>query len=66
MVAFQRIVRSLHQSRHRGLKIMYAYPELWVLEEKVDQECDYKITFLSNNFEEFIKGLVNEEIFAEE
>lgn len=27
----------------------------------VDQEDDYKITFLADNFEEFIKGLVNDE-----
>ncbi|MED3549206.1 SMI1/KNR4 family protein [Cytobacillus praedii] len=27
----------------------------------VDQEDDYEITFLANNFEEFIKGLVSEE-----
>ncbi|MGN7356836.1 SMI1/KNR4 family protein [Paenibacillus sp. SAF-054] len=27
----------------------------------VDQEDDYEITFLADNFEEFIKGLVNEE-----
>jgi hypothetical protein len=27
----------------------------------VDQEYDYKITFLAENFEVFIKGLVNEE-----
>ncbi len=29
----------------------------------VDQESDYKITFLAKNFETFIKGLVNEDIF---
>lgn len=29
----------------------------------VDQEDDYKITFLADNFEEFIKGLVNDEQF---
>jgi SMI1-KNR4 cell-wall len=27
----------------------------------VDQECDYKITFLAPNFETFVRGLVNEE-----
>ncbi|WP_110953753.1 SMI1/KNR4 family protein [Anaerosinus massiliensis] len=27
----------------------------------VDQECDYKVTFLAENFETFIRGLVNEE-----
>ena len=26
----------------------------------VDQESDYKITFLANNFEAFIKGLYKE------
>lgn len=31
----------------------------------VDQEDDYKITFLADNFEEFIKGLVNEDVFDE-
>ncbi|SKB01359.1 SMI1 / KNR4 family (SUKH-1) [Sporosarcina newyorkensis] len=29
----------------------------------VDQEDDYKITFLADNFEEFIKGLVNDELY---
>mgnify|MGYP000564573831 CR=1 FL=1 len=29
----------------------------------VDQESDYKITLLAKNFEEFIKGLVNDEAF---
>jgi len=29
----------------------------------VDQEGDYKITFLAKNFETFIRGLVNEEIY---
>ncbi|UZE97191.1 SMI1/KNR4 family protein [Alkalimarinus alittae] len=29
----------------------------------VDQEDDYKITFLASSFEEFIKGLVNDEAF---
>ena len=27
----------------------------------IDQECDYKITPLADNFEEFIRGLVNED-----
>lgn len=31
----------------------------------IDQENDYKITFLAENFEEFIKGLINEEEFEE-
>lgn len=31
----------------------------------VDQEDDYKITFLAENFTEFIKGLVNEDVFDE-
>lgn len=29
----------------------------------IDQECDYKITPLADNFEEFIRGLVNEDDF---
>ena len=29
----------------------------------VDQECDYKITFLAKDFETFIRGLVNESVF---
>jgi hypothetical protein len=29
----------------------------------VDQEDDYKITFLAKNFETFIRGLVNEEVY---
>lgn len=29
----------------------------------VDQESDYEITFLAKNFETFIKGLVNEEVY---
>lgn len=29
----------------------------------VDQESDYKITFLAENFETFIKGLVNTEVY---
>lgn len=29
----------------------------------IDQENDYKITFLAENFEEFIKGLINEDEF---
>ncbi|MEO3944853.1 SMI1/KNR4 family protein [Gorillibacterium sp. CAU 1737] len=29
----------------------------------VDQEGDYEITFLAENFEAFIKGLVNDEVF---
>ncbi|MDR2033168.1 MAG: SMI1/KNR4 family protein [Helicobacteraceae bacterium] len=29
----------------------------------VDQEADYEIVFLAKNFEEFIKGLVDEEVF---
>lgn len=29
----------------------------------VDQEDDYEITFLADNFEEFIKGLVNDEVY---
>lgn len=32
----------------------------------VVQECDYRITFLAENFETFIKGLVSEEDFDEE
>lgn len=32
----------------------------------IDQECDYEITFLADNFEEFIRGLVNEEVFSSE
>jgi hypothetical protein len=32
----------------------------------VDQECDYKIVFLANNFEEFIKGLISEDNFDHE
>jgi hypothetical protein len=32
----------------------------------VDQECDYEITFLAENFETFIRGLVNEEQFQKE
>jgi hypothetical protein len=31
----------------------------------VDQEYEYKITFLANNFEEFIKGLVDDSVFYE-
>ena len=30
----------------------------------VDQECDYKVTFVAPNFEDFIRGLVSEEDFA--
>jgi len=29
----------------------------------IDQEQDYKITFLADNFECFIRGLINEEIY---
>jgi hypothetical protein len=29
----------------------------------VDQESDYKITFLALNFEEFVKGLVDDSVF---
>lgn len=29
----------------------------------VDQESDYKITFLASNFEEFVKGLVDDSVF---
>ncbi|CAN7241831.1 MULTISPECIES: SMI1/KNR4 family protein [Bacillaceae] len=32
----------------------------------IDQENDYKITFLANNFESFIKGLINEEVYEQE
>lgn len=32
----------------------------------VDQEDDYKITYLAKNFEEFVKGLVNEDVYNEE
>lgn len=32
----------------------------------IDQEADYKITFLADNFEDFIKGLVGEEEFEEQ
>lgn len=31
----------------------------------VDQEDDYKITFLADNFEEFVKGLVNDDVYDE-
>ncbi len=31
----------------------------------IDQEDDYKITFLANNFEKFVTGLVNEYVFEE-
>ena len=29
----------------------------------IDQEMDYEITFLADSFEEFIRGLVNEDNF---
>ncbi|MGA7832881.1 MAG: SMI1/KNR4 family protein [Terracidiphilus sp.] len=29
----------------------------------IDQECDYKITFVAQNFEKFIRGLESEEAF---
>lgn len=29
----------------------------------VDQASDYKITFLASDFETFVKGLVNEEVY---
>ena len=29
----------------------------------IDQECDYKITPLADSFEEFIRGLANEDDF---
>ena len=29
----------------------------------VDQECDYKITFLAKDFEAFIRGLVNDSVY---
>ena len=32
----------------------------------VDQESDYKISFLASSFEDFIKGLVNESVFDED
>ena len=32
----------------------------------VDQESDYQITFLAENFEKFIKGLVDDSVFDEE
>lgn len=32
----------------------------------VDQENDYAITFLADNFEQFIRGLVDEEIYDED
>lgn len=32
----------------------------------VDQEYDYKITFLAENFEQFVRGLVGEEMFDPE
>ena len=32
----------------------------------IDQECDYKITHLADNFESFICGLVDENIFDNE
>lgn len=31
----------------------------------VDQEDDYKITFLAETFEEFVKGLVNDSVYDE-
>lgn len=31
----------------------------------IDQECDYKITFLAADFEEFVKGLVNHDVYDE-
>jgi hypothetical protein len=31
----------------------------------VDQECDYKITFVAQNFESFIRGLEGDETFEE-
>lgn len=32
----------------------------------IDQELDYKITFLAKDFETFIRGLVSDEVFADE
>lgn len=32
----------------------------------IDQEFDYKITYLADNFESFIRGLCDEELFEEE
>ncbi len=32
----------------------------------VDQEYDYKITFLAKNFEEFVKGLVDDSVYDED
>jgi len=32
----------------------------------IDQESDYKITFLAKNFETFVKGLVDDRLFYEE
>lgn len=32
----------------------------------VDQECNYKITHLADNFEDFIRGLVDEDSFGED
>ena len=31
----------------------------------IDQECDYKITFVAKNFEAFIRGLEDTEAFEE-
>ena len=32
----------------------------------IDQECDYKITFLANDFESFIRGLVHCDVYDED
>lgn len=32
----------------------------------IDQECDYRITFVAQNFETFIKGLIYEEDVPED
>ena len=41
--------------------IAVSYTHLKVVH--VDQEDDYYVTFLADNFEKFIRGLVNEDVF---